>query len=328
MIAIDGAGLEGGGQIVRTAVALSAITGEGVTINDIRRRRDRTGLAAQHIAAVNAVAALCGAECEGLEPGSGRLVFLPGGLRKTDASVDVGTAGSIPLVLQAWLSAAFGSGGRIVVKGGTEVAMSPTIDYCERLLFRALQDAGARLELKVVRRGYFPRGGGEVICTAGATTPGEIRLAGEEDMPAGIVSCSSGLPDHVADRQAQAAVSTLSDVAGEVETSIVRQAGPGTGSSVTVYRGWKGGIALGRRGYPAESVGRDAALALLAETGLPGCVDIHLADQLLVPLAIAGGEVAATGCSLHARTVVRLLEQFGFEIAIREQGDGRTVFSA
>jgi RNA 3'-terminal phosphate cyclase (ATP) len=328
MITIDGAGMEGGGQIVRTAVALSAITGEDVTIADIRRKRDRPGLAAQHIAAVNAVAALCGAECEGLELGSSRVVFLPGGLRKADTRIEVGTAGSIPLVLQAWMPAALRAGGRIVVSGGTEVAMSPTIDYCNRLLCRALQEAGARVKLEIVRRGYFPRGGGEVVCTVGATTPGTILLTGEDDQPAGIISCSSDLPDHVADRQAQAAASVLAAVLGDVETTISRQAGPGTGSSVTACSGWKGGIGLGRRGYPAEAVGRDAAQALLAEIERPGSVDIHLADQLLVPLALSGGEMTATGCSLHAKTVVWLLDQFGFEISVRGQRDGMAVFSA
>jgi RNA 3'-terminal phosphate cyclase (ATP) len=127
MLAINGAQLEGGGQIVRMAVSLSALTGTPVQITSIRARRDNPGLAAQHVAAIRAVASLCAARTTGVSVGSSTLTFQPSSLHQRDITIDVGTAGSIPLVLQAWLPAALREGGSISVRGGTEVHHSPTI---------------------------------------------------------------------------------------------------------------------------------------------------------------------------------------------------------
>ena len=139
MLTIDGSTHEGGGQLVRSAVALSAITGTPIVIDKVRENRATPGLAAQHLAAVKAVAGMCGAETKGLSVGSRRFEFVPGSLRYNDFFLDVGTAGSISLVLQAWFPVALHTGGRLVVEGGTEVRMSPTIDYLDRVFGRALR---------------------------------------------------------------------------------------------------------------------------------------------------------------------------------------------
>ncbi|NYT05359.1 MAG: RNA 3'-terminal phosphate cyclase [Methanomicrobiales archaeon] len=324
MIRIDGSYLEGGGQIVRGAVAFAALTGEPVTISDIRKKRSNPGLAAQHCAAVRAVAAVCDAACTGLFPGSTELVFSPERCTGRDIAIDVGTAGSIPLVLQAWLPVALAEGGSITVSGGTEVLHSPTIDYFDAVYAEALRRHGADIRVTIGQRGYYPRGGGQVTATV---APARLRPIAADDAAPGealrIFSCSSNLPPHVTERQAEAAERSLAGAFPFVPTSTLDcRSGPSTGSSCTVACGLKGGIALGRRGYPAEEVGREAAGEFLAAYNGPGACDVHLADQLIIILAVAGGRITTAAPSDHTRTMCWLAAAFGSEVAVREQGGG------
>lgn len=320
MLTIDGSRLEGGGQIVRLAVALAAISTTPITVTRIRENREKPGLAPQHIAAVRAAAGTCGAECTGLTPRSREITFTPGSLRRTDLAIDTGTAGSIPLVLQAWLPAALEIGGSITVTGGTEVAQSPTIDYVEHVLAPVLRRAGASIDIEVLERGYYPRGGGRVRVRVEPGLPGPITIP--EEGECGLVSCSAGLPGHVTERQAAAARDHLRGEAGLSCTAALdaRDGGPSTGSSVTAWCGAKGAVALGRRGLPAEEVGRTAARALLDEHRSPGTVDAHLADQLPVYIALCGGEYTTHTLSLHAKTACSLLAEFGYPVECRENG--------
>jgi len=318
MLTIDGSCLEGGGQIVRLAVALSALAGIPVAVTRIRENRPNPGLAPQQIAAVRAVAGVCNAECRGLTVGSREITFAPGDLRRADLRIDPGTAGSITLILQAWLPVALRTGGSITVTGGTEVAWSPTIDYMDRVLAPVLRNAGASITIDVLERGYYPRGGGRVHVGVESTCPGPIAIP--EGGECGIVSCSAGLPAHVVERQAAAAREILCRDPGLscTVTTDAREGGAGAGSSVTVWSGAKGAVALGRRGLPAEEVGRTAARALARECRSPGTVDVHLADQLLIYVACYGGEYTTHTLSMHAKTVCRILPEFGYRVECRE----------
>lgn len=180
MLTVDGSCLEGGGQIVRLAVALSALAQTPVTVTRIRENRENPGLAPQHIAAVRAVAGACDAECTGLAPRSREITFTPGGLRRADLRIDPGTAGSIPLILQAWLPVALRAGGSITVTGGTEVAWSPTIDYLDRVLAPVLRRAGASIAIEVLERGVLPAGRGAGARPGEAVPPGPDRGPGGE----------------------------------------------------------------------------------------------------------------------------------------------------
>lgn len=321
MLEVDGSFGEGGGQVVRTAVALSALTGRGVRIRKIRAGRPKPGLAAQHCTAVRAVALVCGAALEGCSTGSGSLLFEPGEIRRTAIALDIGTAGSIPLVLQAWLPVALVRGGSITLTGGTEVEKSPTIDYFSQVFLPVLRAHGAGVRVEVRARGYYPAGGGEVHV---AVEPSTLAPIDQARFPheMGIVSCTQNLPDHVGDRQASAASAVLPDF----PVTIDRRTGRSTGTSVTAWAGAKGASALGRLGLPAERVGRAAAEGLLSARAAPGAVDEHLADQLLIYLALSGGEYTAPHASSHAMTARSLLSAFGYEIAA--SGTVPVVFSA
>ena len=323
MLSIDGSTMEGGGQIVRTSVALAAVTGTPVRIDRIRGGRARTGLAPQHCSAVKAVAGLCGATVQGCSPGSHVLEFTPGTQVYRDQEVDIGTAGSIPLVLQAWLPVALCHGASLLIRGGTEVQKSPTIDYFSRVFLPVIRRCGGDVGVDVQQRGYYPAGGGMVRIIVRQSAMSPLELPAEQSR--GIVSCSSNLPEHVATRQAVSAADRLARVTGlEYPVTLDRRNGPSTGTSCTVWYGSKGGVALGRRGLPAEEVGHTAADALIEELELPGNADRHLADQLMIYVALYGGHFTTTRLTLHSQTMCWLLERFGLSLRITEKQGGET----
>lgn len=333
ILRIDGAMDEGGGQIVRMAVALSAITGKAIEISRIRAKRSVPGLAGQHCAAVQAVARMCHAQVTGCEKGSTRISFYPENIRRAGITIDIGTAGSIPLVLQAWLPVALRTGGAITVSGGTEVQYSPTIDYLEQVFLPVLRRSGAAVTVEILERGYYPRGGGRVRVLVEFSDLSPITLdtiAGNgkaEGTRCGICSCSSNLPDHVADRQARRAREILgADPGANCTLRIDRRIGVSTGSSCTVWKGAKGGSALGARGIPAEIIGERAARELIQAIGSPGMADVHLSDQLLLYIALYGGTFTTSAVTTHAMTMCRLLGLFGYGISVT--GTGMVTFSA
>lgn len=179
------------------------------------------------------------------------------------------------------------------------------------------------MSIDILQRGYYPAGGGSIRIVAGrseltplALTPGQSR---------GIISCSSNLPEHVATRQAVSAAQRLSSRTGlEYPVTFDRRQGPSTGTSCTVWQEFKGGVALGKRGLPAEQVGSSAADALIDELDLPGDADRHLADQLMLYVAIYGGRFTTSRLTLHSRTMLWLLEEFGFSLQVTEKASGET----
>lgn len=314
MIEIDGSYGEGGGQILRSAVAVSAITGTAVKILNIRKNRPRPGLSIQHIKSIELVAQIAGATTEGLHPGSTTITFQPNGIRGGSYFLDIGTAGSVSLVLQsATPVAAFSpSPVSIEVVGGTDVRWSPTIDYFRNVTLPALGMFGFKANLKLLSRGFFPSGGGRIVVDI---EPSRLQGTTIDEKPASPikgVSAVSRLPDHVAKRQADAAVKYLKSVGfevGEIELDI--RSDRSTGSSITLYSGFHGGSALGERGLPAEKVGIEAAnnLASCLESG--AAVDPYLCDQLITFMALSKGPSCVTTSSVtsHAVTNMWIMEK-------------------
>lgn len=318
---IDGSYGEGGGQLVRTACALSAITGTPVRLRDIRARRDPPGLAPQHLTAVRAVAALCRGEVEGLAVRASEIGFRPGRLRAGEFRFDIGTAGSITLALQAILPAAFACGEKATlhIVGGTDVRAAPPLDYFRFVFLPLLARMGLRVEARLIRRGYYPRGGGEVEVTIEPGTPKPLRLEapGAIEEIGGIAHVAN-LPLHIVERMQATAGHMLASF-GRV--SIEPQAlGPdraiGPGGAIVVWARCAhtvlGGAEVAQRGVPAERIACNAAEALRDELVAGAALDAHALDQLLIYAALAKGTSVflARAWTSHAQTTAWLIEQF------------------
>ncbi len=327
IIEIDGSILEGGGQILRTTLALSALTGKPVRIYNIRAKRSNPGLQAQHLTCVRAVAELCNAQVEGAYKGSKELLFIPGKLRSGHFRFDIGTAGSISLVIQAILPVLVFAPGRCVVEitGGTDVHWSPPIDYVRNVLLPILSRMGVRAEVHVIRRGHYPRGGGHVrvvvdpieklrpITSVDFGTLKEIR---------GRSHCVK-LPHHVAERQARAAREYLKkhgiDVPIEIELETYppdRDPHLGPGSGIVLWAvSDKGEIigadAVGEKGKPAEQVGQEAASKLIEDLSTGRAFDRHMGDMLIPYIALADGysRIGIAKLTLHTITNIHITEK-------------------
>jgi RNA 3'-terminal phosphate cyclase (ATP) len=323
MMEIDGSYGEGGGQIVRTAVALAAVTGTSIRVSKIRQGRPKPGLASQHAQAILTLAGICSAKTAGIVPGSSEITFEPGWIEGGIYRVDIGTAGSITLLVQCLLPAMIKADGPITLKvtGGTDVRWSPTIDYFKSVFLPALREFGAQVKVESSRRGYYPRGGGSVVLNV---TPGSLKPAHLKPHEAGIVegiSHCSNLPEHVARRQAESATAALKDAGyvGVVAIEVLKETS--TGSGITLWSGHKGGSALGERGIRAEDVGKAAAREIIAELSSPAAVDLRLADQLIPYLALAGGSYTVRQISKHASTNIWTARQFlNTELEIKDEG--------
>ena len=337
MIEIQGDTLEGGGQIIRTSISLAALTGEDVHITKIRYKRPNPGLQAQHVTAAKAIATLCNAETEGLTQGSTELVFKPNGRKSGKFKFEVGTAGSIPLVLQALMPCiAFASSQlEMEITGGTDVKWSPPIDYIRLITLPALRLMGYELNLTVNRRGHYPKGGGSVGLT---TTPPRklqnINLT-KRDRLTSIqgVSHSVKLPSHVAQRQADSARRTLTR-AGYSELKVDVESYPndqdphvGAGSGITLVGSHTnpsiiGADSLGERGKPAERVGEEAARQLIEDLNTQASLDRHMSDMIIPYMAVADGhsEISVAQITMHTLTNIQVAEKI-LKVKFRVDGN-------
>ncbi len=323
---LDGSYGEGGGQILRTAVALSAVTGEPVEIYNIRKMRPKPGLATQHVKAIETVSSICDAEVEGCSLHSTYVSFKPAKINGGTYNIDIGTAGSITLLLQCLMPVAMHAPSpvKLTITGGTDVAWSPPIDYLRYVTLRALSLMGYECELRLVRRGYYPRGGGYIEATI---NPSILRKTSFDKNQCNIIkgiSNSSGLPAHVAQRQASSAEKILREEDYNTSISLEIKDETSTGSGITLWCGTAGGSALGKQGLRAEKVGSTAAASILRELKTGAGVDIYLADQLIPYLALArGGSFTTRSLTPHARTNIWVTEQFlDVKFKIEEQNTG------
>lgn len=336
ILSIDGNYLEGGGQIARTSLALSSLLGKDFEITSIRKGRCAGGgLKPQHLHCVKAMEDLCDAKHEGVELGACEMRFSPGKLKPQTLSIDIGTAGSITLMMQSLLLPAILGGGkfRFKITGGTDVHWSMPYDYFAEILIPQLR-RWADIDLKLERRGYYPKGGGKI----------DLKIKGKFDMSnykeapklnlteqgeliqiKGVSHAATELQQaEVAERQARAAKQKLLELGVPVHIRTEYADSLCAGSGITLWAIYSkdpedidimnpirlGGDGLGERGKRAEIVGQEAAVMLMKEIRSKAPVDEHLADNLIPFMAFFGGEIKTTNISKHTLTNIYTCEQF------------------
>lgn len=327
-------GGEGGGQLVRTALALSAVTGEPFRMRHVRRARANPGLQAQHCSAIEAVAAVCNAETSGVEVGSESFTFEPGediGEEETEedlvvggsVSVEVGTAGSVPLVFDALLPVAVALEEPFTARleGGTDAKWAPPFDYFQHVKLPTLAEHGLDAEADLSRRGFYPRGGGQVELTIEPSTLSAFDLTDRGDrksLTAHSVAEESFEEDEVAERQTEPAPEDA-----DVETEYVEADCSGSAFVLAAeYEHSRAGFAeLGEMGVEPEEVGENAVERFEAFEDGDAAVDDLLADQLLPFVALAGGEIRAPEVTTHVETCIHLLGEFGYDVDVEQDGD-------
>lgn len=344
-LAIDGSQGEGGGQILRTALSLAALTGRSVHFQNIRANRRNPGLAAQHLTCVRAAAALCGACIEGEALGSTELSFAPqtpvqAGSYRFDvaAAREGGSAGATSLVLQTVLLPLCFTDrpSEVIVEGGTHNPMSPPFDYLRDVWLKTLARLGVEVEIELDAWGWFPVGKGRIR----AVIPGRRNMASpglsafDLSERGALVAVhgrgvAANLPSHIPQRMTDRARSLLSrlNCPLDIRAERVRAACPGAGLFLTaIYENSLGGFsAIGRRGRSSEDVAEEAALALIAHNSSAAALEPHLSDQILVPAALVSGTSRFTvhRITRHLRTNAWVIEQFGLaDVDIEERADG------
>ena len=335
--------LEGGGQILRMALSYSAVLGTPVRIVNIRVGRSPPGLRPQHLTTLKAVTEICDGEAEGLTVGSMEVTFRPGRPKGGSYSFDIGTAGSISLLLQciAPIASFADSPTNIRIRGGTAVRWSPPIRILSSVVWEAFREMGFTGSLAVRREGFYPRGGGIVdVSVEPVVVLSLLKTEPVDGVPRveGVSVCGR-LPRHVAERQASSAQRVLEEAGIDSEISIVVAKGdiaplsPGSVLSlwaVSSPRMFIGVSALGERGKPAERVGEEAANSLVDELSVGASVDQHTADNLILWCSLARGGSSFTTSALtsHTKTAIEMAKLFtGVEFAVEDKSRGRTRIS-
>ncbi len=308
MITIDGSHGEGGGQILRTALALSAITGKAVEIVNVRANRTKPGLQPQHLTGVLACAAIAHADLEGARLNSTHLAFAPRRITGGEYVFDVeqtigrGSAGSVALILQAVLLpfCRADAPSRLILRGGTHVSRSPSVQYLDAVFLPTVRTMGVQADLDLVRWGFYPIGKGEVVARitpAPRLTPLRLDEPGALKAISGV-SAVANLPLSIAERQKHAAITHLKSKGHTADIRIQSVPAVGRGTACFLKAELEGGAAgfaaLGAIGKRAEQVGREAAQECLAFLKTGAAVDKHLADQLLPYLVLAEGSSSVT----------------------------------
>ena len=321
MIEVDGSVGEGGGQVFRTAIALSATLGKPVKITNIRKNRAKPGLRPQHLLGLQLVEKISGGRSEGARLDSTEISFFPGKLRGVTLTANIGTAGAVTLVVQTILLPLLFAPepSRVKIIGGTDVDMAPTFDYMKNVFLRFVRDIGGDVNATLLRRGFYPAGGGAILLDV-KPLKRPLRSVRIVDFPSSLSvkgnSVVGGLPREIAERQARSAKKTLQRVGLDADIGLeVRSRSevlsPGTSITLWVEEAYIGASALGSKGVPAEVVGKRAANYLIREIDAMAPLDRHMGDQVIPFLALADGtsEYYTSELTLHALTNLLVVEK-------------------
>ena len=321
MIEINGSYLEGGGQILRTACALSALTKKPCHIFNIRKNRPKPGLMPQHLLGIQALAQLCNGRLEGDFLGSEEIKFYPGEISRDRVSVNIPTAGSITLVLQTLIPPALFASFPIQISfdgGATDTFFSPTIDHFRYVFLKILEKMEAKVEIEILKRGYYPEGGAKVVAKIFPSKLKHLDLTerGNFKKILAISGASEFLKNKkVAERQIAGAREILGKLNLSIEEKIEYYETQSPGSQICLIAEFENTIIgtdnLGKLGKRAEDVGKEAALELLKEQKSGACLDKHLADQILPYLALVGrkSQVTVSEITNHCQTNIWVIEK-------------------
>ena len=334
---IDGSYGEGGGQILRTALSFSVITGKPVRISKVRAGRTTPGLRRQHVSSLRILGEVFHSNMDGVTEGSSQVSFVPGPPAADSISLDMKTAASITLVLQAVVPAASLVQSRLSLDltGGTDVPWSPSFDYLDVVMKAAYKAIGIEFSAEATRRGYYPRGGGKVsVDVEPCGTLGPLQLSRPPAIKSVDVTSRCGtLPRHVAERQLLSALSVLYKNGIRVGRQVVAEdTSDSPGSSILISSTGEshflGSDQLGAKGRPSEEVGRTAAERFMTYVESGACVDDNLADMLvpLLLLAPAPSAVRISRISNHLETSLYIARLFSDgDYAFRREGQGAIV---
>ena len=331
MIIIDGSEGEGGGQVLRYACALALLTGEPFTIENIRGGREKPGLMRQHVTAIEAACVIGGAECSGLAVGSNSISFRPGRVTPGDYHFAVGTAGSTGLVLQTILVPLMTADApsRLVIEGGTHAMAAPPFEFIERTLLPVINRMGPTISVRLVRHGFFPRGGGRIKVDI---MPAPLRPIECIDRGArrsvSATALIAGIPFDIADRELKVARKVLADWPADAFATRQLPAEQGPGNALLIEAEFEQVTEVmsgfGKLGVPAERLAQTAAKRMAGYLGSGAFAGPYLQDQLLLPMAFAhGGTFTTVKLSEHTRTAANLIERFTgtcFRVSEREGG--------
>jgi RNA 3'-terminal phosphate cyclase (GTP) len=330
MIKIDGSHGEGGGQIIRTALALSTITGKAFQATKIRKGRKASGLKPQHLTCIKALKKICNAQTNQVEIGSENLEYVPGKIKGGKYDIDIGTAGSITLLLQAVLLPCLFSPKKITLRitGGTCGKWQAPVEYFQNILLLHLQKLAEKIDFKILKRGYYPKGGGVVELSVNPkkdlvkTKIIDLIKRGDLVQIKGVSYADKTLEKpKVADRQATAVREPLGKY--EVPINISKEYGESLnpGSGIVLWAVFAsedhlnpvrlGADSFGERGKPSEKVGQEAAQNLIKEIDAGAPVDKHLADQLIPFMALLpGSKIKVASVSKHVESNIYSVENF------------------
>ena len=328
MIEIDGS--DGGGQLVRTALSLAALTGEPIRMAGVRGARSNPGLRPQHLAVYDVLTDMCNAEVSDVEVGTNEFEFRPDSINPGRYGIDIGTAGSVTLLFDTLLPLALAIDEPLSVsgRGGTDVQWSPPIAYQERVKLPLLREHGLYAVVERDRPGFYPAGGGVSTLRLAPSSLAPIDLTDRGTFEGARVyslASESLASNDVAERQAETAIERLEDASLDpVERTVTYAETDSPGSSVVIRLEFAhaiaGSDALGEHGKPAETVAEEAVENAIDVRDSGAAMDRHLADQLVLPLALAGGRVSIPVVTEHVATSSDLLAAFDLDVRV-EQGD-------
>ncbi|XP_054459017.1 RNA 3'-terminal phosphate cyclase [Anoplopoma fimbria] len=324
-VELDGNVMEGGGQILRVSAALSCITGSAIKISKVRAGRSTPGLRPQHMCSLQLVSDLCSGDLQGVSIGSTDISLNPGKIQSGNHTADIQTAGSVCLLLQAALPCALfaDASSQLCLKGGTNTEMAPQIDYTIKVFKPMVERFGVHFDCDVRLRGYYPKGGGEVMVTVNPVKelqPIVMTERGNITKIYGRAFVAGVLPYKLAKDMSVAAVRTIRREIKELYINIPavqeKEKAFGNGNGIIIIAESStgcvfAGSALGKKGVYVDKIGIEAAEMLLRNIRHNGCVDEFLQDQLIIFMALAKGtsRIRTGEVTLHTKTAIHIAEQ-------------------